>query len=54
MVGRFVEEEKGWFGYEQAGEMGAHDPAAGKRFGEFECVAFLEAEASEDFFRAGF
>ena len=54
MVSRLVEEEQGGFGDEEAGEVGAHDPAAGKRFRELEGVALFEAEAGEDFFRAGF
>ena len=52
MVRRFVEEQERGLGHEEAGEMSAHDPAAGKRFGELERVAFFEAETGEDFFRA--
>ena len=53
MVGRLVEQEEGGLGDEEPGEVGAHDPAAGEGFRELEGVAFLEAEAGEDFFRAG-
>ena len=52
VVGRLVEEEERGFGDEQTREMGAHDPAAGKRFRQLVGVALLEAEAGEDFFRA--
>jgi hypothetical protein len=52
MVGRFVEEEEGGLGDEEAGEVGAHDPAAGETFSGFLGVAFFETEAGEDFFGA--
>ena len=54
VVGRLVEDEEGGLGHEQAGEMGAHDPAAGEGLGELVGVTLLEAEAGEDFLGAGF
>ena len=54
MVRRLVEEEQRGFGDEEAGEVGAHDPAAGEGFGEFVGVVGFETEAVEDFAGAGF
>jgi hypothetical protein len=54
MVRRLVKEEEGGFGDEEAGEVGAHDPAAGEGFGELVGVVGFEAEAIEDFAGARF
>ena len=53
VVGRLVEDKQGGLGDEQAGEMGAHDPATGERLGELVGVTLLEAEAGEDLFGVG-
>ena len=54
VIGRFVEEEERRLADEQAGEVRAHDPAAGECLGELVVVAFAEAEAGEDLLRARF
>jgi hypothetical protein len=54
MVGRLVQEQQRGLRYKKAGEVGAHDPAAGKRLREFVGIAFLESEAGENFLRARF
>ena len=48
MVRRLVQEEEGRLAHQQAGQMGAHDPAAGKRLGELVTVALAKTEAGED------
>ena len=53
VIGRFVEQQERGLADEQAGEVRAHDPAAGERLGEFVVVGFAEAEAGEDLLGAG-
>ena len=54
MIGGFVEQQECRFADEQAGEVRAHDPAAGEGLGQFVGIAFAEAESSENFLGAGF
>ena len=51
VIGRFVEQQQGGLADEEAGEVGAHDPAAGEGLSDLLMVALAEAEASEDFLR---
>jgi hypothetical protein len=52
VIGRFVEQQERGLADEQAGEVRAHDPAAGERLGELLVVGLAEAEAGEDLLRA--
>jgi hypothetical protein len=49
VVGRLVEHEQGGLADEQAREVGAHHPAAGKGVGRLLMVGLAEAETGEDF-----
>src|SRR5581483_7045692 len=51
MVGRLVEKEQRRFCHQQSREVGAHDPAAGKRFCRALMVGFAEAQAGKNLFR---
>src|SRR5262249_54952876 len=54
VICRFVEQEQIGLLCQQAGEMGAHDPAAAHFAGWTVEVLFAEAEASENLFGFGF
>ena len=53
MVGRLVEQQQRRLAHEEAGEMRAHHPAAGKRIRSLVMVALAETEAGENLFGAG-
>ncbi len=52
VVGRLVEHEQRGLADQQAGEVRAHDPAAGKGFGLLVMVGLAETEAGQDFLGA--
>ena len=54
MVGGFVEEEKIGFLNEEAGEVGAHDPAPAEGAGFAIKIGVAKSEAAENLFGAGF
>ena len=53
MVGRFVEQEEVGLHHEQAGEVGAHDPATAQFLGFPLEVLLLVTESDEDLLRLG-
>ncbi len=52
VVGRLVEHQQRGLADQQAGEMRAHDPAAGEGLGLLVVVGFAEAQAGQDFLGA--